>query len=99
LERRRIGDKSSLEQQIHEITHIPVEALWGDPLEDFSVKDRMAWMEGRQTTQEEDVAYSLIGIFSVSIEFRYGEGKERALNRLQEEMEKGTAYMSLCDKY
>ena len=99
LERQRLGDKESLEQQIHEITRIPVEALRGGPLEYFSVKDRMAWMEGRQTTQEEDVAYSLIGIFSVSMEFRYGEGRERALNRLQEEIEKGTAYTSLCSKY
>jgi hypothetical protein len=99
LERQRLGDKESLERQIHEITRIPVEALRGGPLEDFSVKDRMAWMEGRQTTQEEDLAYSLIGIFSVSMEFRYGEGQERALDRLQGEMEKGTAYTSLSDKY
>jgi hypothetical protein len=99
LERRRLGDKESLEQQIHEITRIPVEALRGGPLEDFSVQDRRAWMVGRQTTQEEDLAYSLIGIFSVSMEFRYGEGKERALSRLQEEMEKGTPYTSLSNKY
>jgi hypothetical protein len=49
--------------------------------------------------QEEDMAYSLIGIFSMSIEFRYSKGKERVLNRLQEEIEKGTAYMSLSNKY
>ncbi|RDL31839.1 uncharacterized protein BP5553_09241 [Venustampulla echinocandica] len=88
LERRRLGDKESLEQQVYEITGIPVAALRGDPLENFSVGDRRAWTVGRQTTQEEDIAYSLIGIFGVSMEFRYGEGKERALNRLQEEMEK-----------
>lgn len=99
LERQRLGDKDSLEQQINQITGIPVEALRGDPIEDFSVKDRSAWMVGRQTTQEEDMAYALIGIFGVSMTFRYGEGKERALNRLQEEMEKGTAYTSLSDKY
>jgi hypothetical protein len=51
----------------------------------------MAWMVGRQTTQEEDIAYSLIGIFGVSIEFRYSEGKDKALNCLQEEIEKGIA--------
>jgi hypothetical protein len=94
LERRRLGDKESLEQQVHEITGIPVEALQGDPLENFSVKDRRAWMVGRQTTQEEDMAYSLIGIFGVSMEFRYGEGKERALSRLKEEIEKGTVYIN-----
>ncbi len=99
VERQRIGDKKSLEQQIREITHIPVEVLQGDLLENFSIKDRMAWMVGRQTTQEEDMAYSLIGIFGVSMEFRYGEGKDRALNRLQEEIEKGMPYSSLSDDY
>jgi hypothetical protein len=99
LERWRLGDKKSLEHQIHEITRIPIEALQGGPLEDFSVQDRRVWIEGRQTTQEEDLAYSLIGIFGVSMEFRYGEGKERALSRLQEEMEKGTPYASLTIKY
>jgi len=58
----------------------------------------MAWIVGRQTAQE-DIAYSLIGIFGVSMEFRYGEGKERALNRFQDEIKKGTAYTSLYSKY
>jgi hypothetical protein len=40
----------------------------------------MAWMAGRQTKEEEDMAYSLIGIFGVSMEFRYNKGKEKALN-------------------
>jgi hypothetical protein len=91
-ERQRLGDTNSLEQQIHEITRIPVTALRGDPLEEFSVSERMAWMAGRQTKHEEDMAYSLIGIFGVSMEFRYGEGKSRALERLQEEIEKGIAH-------
>jgi len=88
-ERQRLGDKDSLVRQISNITRIPVAALRGDPLDKFSVSERKGWMAGRQTTQEEDMAYSLIGIFGVSMEFRYGEGKERALERLQEEMDKG----------
>ena len=94
IERQRLGDKGSLKQQIHEITGIPVEVLDGCPVDDFSVTQRKAWMVGRQTTQEEDMAYSLIGIFNVTMEFRYGEGKERALSRLEEEIEKGTVYTS-----
>src|SRR5690349_4421039 len=58
-----LGDKNSLEQQVHEITGIPVEALQGDTLDHFSVARRMEWMKGRQTLQEEDMACSLIGIF------------------------------------
>jgi hypothetical protein len=54
-------------------------------------------MVGRQITEEEDMAYSLIGIFGVSIVFRYGEGKERVLSRLEEEIDKGTVYISLFD--
>ncbi|KAF1944328.1 HET-domain-containing protein [Clathrospora elynae] len=85
---QRLGGKDSLEQQIHQITRIPVAALQGDPLDKFSVAERMAWMTGRQTTEAEDIAYSLIGIFGVIMEFRYGEGKERAQERLKEAMEK-----------
>jgi hypothetical protein len=98
LEGQRIGDKASLMQQICEITHIPVTALRGDSLDEFSVRERMAWMAGRQTKEEEDMAYSLIGLLSVSMAFRYGEGKERALNRLQEEVEKGSASILFSDK-
>jgi hypothetical protein len=98
-ERQRLGDKESLEQQIHEITGIPVEVLRGDPLENFSIEERKAWMVGRETTQDEDMAYSLIGIFGVSIDFRYGEGKKRALKRLEDEIDKGTIYTSLFETY
>jgi hypothetical protein len=90
-ERQRLGDKVTLEQQINEITRIPVAALRGDPLDGFSVSERKRWMVGRQTTQGEDMAYSLIGIFGVFMDFRYGEGRERALERLQETTDKGTA--------
>jgi hypothetical protein len=98
-EEQRLGNKDSLEKQISEIAGIPVTALQGDALDDISVPKRMAWMTGRQTTEEEYMAYSLIGIFGVSMEFRYGEGKERALKRSQDEIEKGTTYLFMSDKY
>ena len=40
------------------------------------------------TTYEEDQAYSLLGIFDISMPIIYGEGKEKALKRLQEEIDK-----------
>jgi hypothetical protein len=58
----------------------------------------MAWIAGRQTKEEEDTAYSLIRIFAVSVEFSCGEGKERALNRLQEEVGKGSAFILFSNK-
>lgn len=83
---KRLGTKISLEQEIHEITHIPVEALRGQPLSGFSVEERMSWAAPRKTTLEEDKIYSLLGIFAVFIPLMYGEGAEYALSRLEEEI-------------
>ena len=44
---KRLGDKSSLKQQIHEITGISEVALQGDPLSQFSVNERFSWIECR----------------------------------------------------
>ncbi|CAN9344926.1 unnamed protein product [Alternaria alternata] len=78
-----LGDKSSLEQQIHQITQIPVLVLRGASFQDFSIEDRMLWSKKRQTTREEDEAYSLLGIFNTSMLPMYGEGKESAFRRLR----------------
>jgi hypothetical protein len=85
-EGKQLGDKLSLEELIYEITHIPVLALRNAPLHDFTVEERMSWTKKRQTTREEDEAYSLLGIFDISMLPNYGEGKERALKRLQKEI-------------
>jgi hypothetical protein len=84
-ERKRLGDKSSLRQQINEITNISYSALQGDPLSRFSVEERLQWIEHRQTKLEEDKAYSLLGIFNVYILPIYGEGTASALARLLDE--------------
>ena len=83
-----LGDKKSLEQHICEITGIPTKALQGNALSDFSVTERMLWAGRRQTTREEDKAYSLLGIFDVHMPLIYGEGREKALKRLREEIDK-----------
>ncbi|ERF74014.1 hypothetical protein EPUS_03829 [Endocarpon pusillum Z07020] len=67
----RLGDKRSLEQQIHEITRIPAKM--------------------RQTKRGEDKAYSLLGLFDVSMPLIYGEGDEKAFRRLQKEIRGRTA--------
>jgi hypothetical protein len=43
----------------------------------------MAWAEERQTTEEEDGAYCLLGIFGIFMPLIYGEGRANALNRLR----------------
>jgi Heterokaryon incompatibility protein (HET) len=89
-EGEQLGDKRSLERHIHEITGIPVEALQGSSLSDFSVTERMLWTEKRETTRKEDKAYSLLGIFNVYMPLIYGEGRENAFKRLREEIDKAS---------
>ncbi|PQE04363.1 heterokaryon incompatibility protein [Rutstroemia sp. NJR-2017a BBW] len=79
-----LGDKRSLEGVIQHITKIDIRALRGEPLSQFSVPERIAWSSGRQTTEDEDTAYCLLGIFEVFIPLIYGEGKAHAMERLLE---------------
>jgi hypothetical protein len=83
---RRLGDKRSLEQQIHEITGIASAALQGNNLSQFHVEERLKWAETRYTTREEDWAYCLLGIFGVFMPLIYGEGKANAVRRLKKEI-------------
>ena len=85
-EGKRLGDKKSLELQIHEITSIAVQALQGSPLSQFSVTERMSWAAKRETTIEEDQAYCLLGIFDIHLPLIYGEGIENAFRRLRKEI-------------
>jgi hypothetical protein len=94
-DRKLLGTKISFERHICEITRIPSKALRGGPLAEFSAIERMSWAETRQTTREEDMAYSLLGIFDVYMPLIYGEGRENAVGRLQEAIdrkEKGTLF-------
>ncbi|EIW80390.1 HET-domain-containing protein [Coniophora puteana RWD-64-598 SS2] len=49
-----------------------------------SVDRRMSWAARREVTREEDMAYSLMGIFGVSFSIAYGEGADQAFCRLVE---------------
>jgi hypothetical protein len=85
-EGEQLGDKNSLVQEIHEMTGISIQALQGRPLSCFSVDERMSWAVRRETKREEDAAYSLLGIFDIHMPLIYGEGRKKALNRLQKEI-------------
>lgn len=43
----------------------------------------MSWASGRRTTRDEDISYSLLGLFNVNMPLLYGEGREKAFFRLQ----------------
>jgi hypothetical protein len=82
-----LGSKEDLIELIHEITSIPVPALRGAPLSQYSLEERIRWRENRKTTEKEDQAYCLLGIFEVFMPLMYGEG-DNALRRLAEEVHK-----------
>lgn len=76
-----IGDKASLAQEILAASKISAEHLVD--FKSASIATRMSWASERDTTEDEDMAYCLIGIFDVNMDLRYGEGKG-AFRRLQE---------------
>ncbi|KAH6722651.1 heterokaryon incompatibility protein-domain-containing protein [Leptodontidium sp. MPI-SDFR-AT-0119] len=72
-------------KDIAEITNIDPDILVRNQHVDaFSAAERLSWAAHRMVTREEDVAYSLLGLFQVNMPMLYGEGRERAFVRLQE---------------
>ncbi|KAJ4128922.1 hypothetical protein NW768_007446 [Fusarium equiseti] len=82
-----IATKFKLAPCITEITGIPWSCLLrgrlskSHPLRRYSIAQRMSWASGRSTTRIEDQAYSLLGLFDISMPLVCGEGYE-AFTRL-----------------
>ncbi|KAG1775911.1 hypothetical protein EV702DRAFT_972316 [Suillus placidus] len=69
---------------LQEVTRIPeAELIDFLPIPRY-IDKQMTWAAQRITTWAEDVAYSLMGLFDVSLQIAYGEGGERAFRRLIE---------------
>ncbi|KAG2142871.1 uncharacterized protein EDB93DRAFT_1252134 [Suillus bovinus] len=49
-------------------------------------REKLQWTSKRVTTVQEDVAYSLFGIFGITLPVIYGEMKQNALGRLLQEI-------------
>ncbi|KAJ0131509.1 DENN domain-containing protein [Fusarium oxysporum f. sp. albedinis] len=77
-----------------------------DKLSSASVAERMSWMDKRETTRPEDLAYCLLGIFEINMPMLYGEGS-KAFQRLQEQIMKRSddctllswGYQELCSNW
>lgn len=80
-----IGKKSTSSELITQITGIDTFILEGGPLPEVSIGRRMSWAVNRETSREEDIAYSLMGLFDINMPLIYGEG-QKAFIRLQEEI-------------
>jgi len=83
-----LGSKKSRVQQIHQITRIDIGALQGNCLSEFSIDKRISWTTGRETKVEEDAAYCLLGIFDIHMPLIYGEGRQRAFDRLRRKVQR-----------
>ena len=92
----RFGSRSVLALIIHQCTRIPLQVL-RDGFEQGKsalVAEIMSWARFRQATRSEDHAYSLLGLFNVSMPLLYGEGCQ-AFRRLQEEILKQSQDQSI----
>ena len=49
-------------------------------------REKLQWVSMRVTTLQEDIAYSLFGIFGIHLPVLYGEKKQNALGRLLQEI-------------
>ncbi|PVH79175.1 HET-domain-containing protein [Cadophora sp. DSE1049] len=86
----KIGDKTTFSEVIELQTGIPSDVLldFGEVFMEYSIAQVMSWASKRCTTRGEDRAYSLLGLFQVSMPMLYGEGSVQAFRRLQLEITK-----------
>ncbi|PPJ59912.1 hypothetical protein CBER1_08318 [Cercospora berteroae] len=76
----------SLHFLVQRATSISLEDLWVGRRAAPCIAQRMSWAAKRTTTRPEDMAYCLLGLFGVNMPLLYGEGGERAFERLQLEI-------------
>jgi hypothetical protein len=90
-----IGSKRDLVKHLSRITRISTSVLQHEQrFSSVAVAQRLSWAADRETTRIEDQAYSLLGIFGVNMPLLYGE-EEKAFRRLQEEIIRSTADLSI----
>jgi hypothetical protein len=63
----------------------------------IGAREKLQWSSTRVTTLQEDIAYSLFGIFGVHLPVIYGEKKQNALGRLLQEVVARSGDISALD--
>lgn len=89
---QEIGSRSYIRYEISRICRIDPDHLM-DPTA-ASVATKMSWASRRETTREEDLAYSLLGLFDIKMSLIYGEGS-KAFFRLQSEIIRSSTDQSI----
>ncbi|KAI0886180.1 HET-domain-containing protein [Annulohypoxylon maeteangense] len=83
-------EEEEISRVVSAVTRIPSSLTQGYmSLSGYSTAQKMSWAAHRRSTRDEDIAYSLLGLFNVSMPLLYGEGP-KAFIRLQEEILKET---------
>lgn len=81
---QKLGTKASLSKCLSHASRVPEQVLLDSScLEAYSASEKMYWTAWREATRNEDEAYSLLGIFGVTLTPTYGEGLTMAFRRLQ----------------
>ncbi|KAH0826102.1 hypothetical protein J3R83DRAFT_5859, partial [Lanmaoa asiatica] len=79
-------DSAAIMGEMAAATGIDAQALLSLRPGSENVRQKLCLAATRIATRQEDIAYSLFGIFDVSIPVTYGEGQQRALGRLLQEV-------------
>ncbi|KAH7903658.1 hypothetical protein BJ138DRAFT_1191031, partial [Hygrophoropsis aurantiaca] len=88
LNDRSLNHKESITimQELEDATGVSGQALISFHPGTKDVRQTLHWASTRITTLQEDIAYSLFGIFNVKLPVIYGENKQHALGRLLQEI-------------
>ncbi|KAG1821547.1 heterokaryon incompatibility protein-domain-containing protein [Suillus subaureus] len=78
-------DDAQVVHALHRATNIPENDLRNFRSGPNRAWEKMSWAASRKTTRIEDVAYSLTGIFDITMTVAYGEG-DRAFKRFMAEL-------------
>ena len=79
-------DSSAIMGEMAAANGVDVQALLSLRPGSENVRQKLRLAATRTATKQEDIAYSLFGIFDVSIPVTYGEGQQRALGRLLQDV-------------
>ncbi|KAG2153472.1 uncharacterized protein EDB93DRAFT_1248737 [Suillus bovinus] len=84
-------------QELEGATGIDAQALVAFRPGMINAREKLQWVSTRVTTVQEDIAYSLFGIFGVRLPVMYGEKKHNALGRLLQEIVAQSGDISALD--
>ncbi|KAJ8591160.1 hypothetical protein M405DRAFT_880653 [Rhizopogon salebrosus TDB-379] len=79
-------DSAVIMRELGDATGIDPQALVAFHPGMGGIREKLQWVSRRKTTLQEDIAYSLFGIFGIHLPVIYGEKKQNALGRLLQEI-------------